>query len=383
MSADKKTNFFNQFSEGSDSKLVRFLQKWGRRLIPEGDRSAPTARPPAQHGSPYLYLLKALPVLCLIGWLFSFWRLEGGITLSWYQESVAISELFRTVAMTGLIGFLTNWLAIKMLFYPRRRRPILGQGLIPARKNQIAERLGEQLSNEIINSQLIVEQIQKSGLVGRYHKQFADSLNRVVREPEFRQDLIETAQHYIDNFVNSPHFLASIQSVLQTVEFERTGLLEGAVLKAYKAVNRVIKGSQGTATEIQEMIKDLVLRMDRHEDRLARFLDRLPDIVWRKRESIEKGVLSATVFLLEQVNVQNVIMENIKSFDEIRLEKLFRQSTSDQLDYIQYLGCLLGIIGGVVIWFPYESLLLGLSLGGLLWALDAAILRWRTDRKKP
>ena len=45
--------------------------------------------------------------------------------------------------LTGaVIGWLTNFLAIKFLFYPRK--PILGiQGLIPKRKEKLAEKISE------------------------------------------------------------------------------------------------------------------------------------------------------------------------------------------------------------------------------------------------
>ena len=42
----------------------------------------------------------------------------------------------------AVIGLVTNWIAIKMLFHPRKK--ILGiQGVIPKRKKEIAKRIGE------------------------------------------------------------------------------------------------------------------------------------------------------------------------------------------------------------------------------------------------
>ena len=54
---------------------------------------------------------------------------------------------FIILPLTGaIIGLFTNWLAIKLLFLPRK--PILGiQGIIPKRKEKIAEKIAESSLN--------------------------------------------------------------------------------------------------------------------------------------------------------------------------------------------------------------------------------------------
>ncbi len=56
--------------------------------------------------------------------------------------------------ISAFIGWITNWIAIKMLFHPREPKKILGitfQGLFPKRQQQFAERLGKLVSNELIS----------------------------------------------------------------------------------------------------------------------------------------------------------------------------------------------------------------------------------------
>ncbi len=55
--------------------------------------------------------------------------------------------------LSALIGWLTNWLAIRMLFRPRDPKRMLGmkiQGLIPARQVEIADKLGELVEKELL-----------------------------------------------------------------------------------------------------------------------------------------------------------------------------------------------------------------------------------------
>ena len=84
-----------------------------------------------------------------------------------WNDSVALDGLLRMLSVSGLIGFLTNWLAVAMLFQPRQRRPIFGQGLIPAQRELVIARLAQAISERLINAQLIHQQIETSGLITR------------------------------------------------------------------------------------------------------------------------------------------------------------------------------------------------------------------------
>ena len=70
-----------------------------------------------------------------------------------------MNTLFTISMLTivgGLIGWITNILAIKLLFRPITpvKIPILNieiLGLIPKRKNEIAANIGEVISNELLS----------------------------------------------------------------------------------------------------------------------------------------------------------------------------------------------------------------------------------------
>lgn len=56
--------------------------------------------------------------------------------------------------ISGFIGWVTNWVAIKMLFHPRNPVHILGikvQGIFPKRQDQFAEKLGKLVSRELLS----------------------------------------------------------------------------------------------------------------------------------------------------------------------------------------------------------------------------------------
>lgn len=68
--------------------------------------------------------------------------------------------------ISAFIGWVTNWIAIKMLFHPREPKKILGitfQGIFPKRQQQFAEILGKLVSDEFFSYSDIEEKISDPG----------------------------------------------------------------------------------------------------------------------------------------------------------------------------------------------------------------------------
>lgn len=64
--------------------------------------------------------------------------------------------------ISAFIGWVTNWVAIKMLFHPKQPVRVLGitfQGIFPKRQMQFAQKLGALVSNELLSFSDIEEKI--------------------------------------------------------------------------------------------------------------------------------------------------------------------------------------------------------------------------------
>ena len=63
--------------------------------------------------------------------------------------------IYLLPVIAALIGWITNYLAIKMLFHPRKEIKILGlfslQGVFPKRQKDLANKLGNIVSNELFS----------------------------------------------------------------------------------------------------------------------------------------------------------------------------------------------------------------------------------------
>ncbi len=63
----------------------------------------------------------------------------------------------------ALLGFITNFIAIKLLFRPKKR--VLGfQGLLPKRQKELAKKAGEIVNNYLVNSEDIRLQLNRESL---------------------------------------------------------------------------------------------------------------------------------------------------------------------------------------------------------------------------
>lgn len=110
----------------------------------------------------------------------------------------------------GLIGWITNILAIKLLFRPIKpiKIPILNieiLGLIPKRKNEIAANIGEVISNELLSMDDILNQAFNISNGENFNSYLIDKIKNIINE---KLDIIPMpfrvmASPYIDEILNN------------------------------------------------------------------------------------------------------------------------------------------------------------------------------------
>lgn len=86
--------------------------------------------------------------------------------------------------IAALTGWITNYIAIKMLFHPREKVKLLFleiQGIFPKRQKVLAEKLGAIVANELFS----VEDVKKT-----------------IQAPERQEEVHEVVSQKIDNFLD-------------------------------------------------------------------------------------------------------------------------------------------------------------------------------------
>jgi uncharacterized membrane protein YheB (UPF0754 family) len=355
--------------------LGLLVARYVRRYLPKREPAAsPVApEPPKLKGR----LGAILPVMQLIPWVLgalfavSFvWDFPGA-AVELFGRVLPVEGLLRILAVSGLIGFATNWLAITMLFQPREKRPIVPQGLIPAQRERVIFRLAQAISQELINEEIIKQKIEESGAIRKYREQAVSVLKSVVEDPGFRNELKELTAAYVESVLGSEEMRTQLtQIAMEKIEDYAGQGFRGLALKAYRAVNE-----DAFQRSIERAVRELPGALDPLLDRIDVALDKVPEKVEARSEQIETFATKTVLGFVERLDVYSMIVENARGFDEAQLENLLKKTSNEQLNYIKYLGGILGVVGGFVIWEPILALavLVALSLG--LWAADEALFR--------
>jgi uncharacterized membrane protein YheB (UPF0754 family) len=86
-------------------------------------------------------------------------------------------------SISAFIGWVTNWVAIKMLFHPRDPKKILGitfHGIFPKRQQQFAEKLGKLVSAEFLSF---------------------DDIEQKISNPENLKKIMPMIENHVDDFL--------------------------------------------------------------------------------------------------------------------------------------------------------------------------------------
>lgn len=352
------------------------LSKYVRRYAPPSqDKTKSVAEPPRLAGShaALLPLLQIIPWFLGITFVASFFWDFPGMELSLFGTVLPLTGLLRIVAVSGLIGFVTNWLAITMLFNPRVERPLFGQGLIPAQRERVIFRLATAVSEELINEEIIKRKIEENQIIPKYREMALGVTRGVLEDPEFRTELKGLTSSYLQTVLTSPEVRMRIVAfVVEKIESYVGQGVGGFALKAYRYVNE-----DDFTKRIDSAIESLPTQLDIVLDEMDSLLDRIPEKIEARSEDIEEWATRVVLGFVENLDVYGMVMSNMLAYDEGRLEDLIKKSSNEQLNYIKYLGGILGAFGGLVIWQPVPALIAFGVAGTVLYAADEIIFRIR------
>ena len=345
------------------------------------DSDDPDARKPAQANQkpdrPFLLgLLMSYPYLLALLLAFSMYWDFDGITWNLFGKVIVGEGLLRILAVSGLIGFMTNWIAIEMLFRPRRKHPLLRQGLIPAQKERVALRLANAVSKDLINPDHIRHKMTHGKSFINARTRVGQSVEIVVNNPEFRTDLKAVIGVHIRDAMSDPELREELRIAAQD-------FINDALSERYfeRMALKIYTGIRGRDTG--ELIDDAITGLTENEqvisDIVDRVLDRIPPAVETESANLQDALIAIIYHTLERVDLRAIVEENLNRLDEEKLEQMIKGATNTQLNYIKYLGAIIGTIGGFVIWSPLESLVVLGVLAAGIFSTDWLLLRIKKD----
>lgn len=384
----------------ADSDLREILERHLEHYWP-GDKSGPKMVLPRKRATKSglaLRLLRVIPWLLLALFITSFiWDFEGlslllddsGIYLFSSDEQISVLNsysglgfpafsrmldlegLIVTISAAGLIGFFTNWLAITMLFHPRRNRPLLGQGFIPAYRERIANLIALAISRDLISEEIIQERIRLSGVVPKYRDMALQVTQNLLSDEDFQQDIKVLANRYIRKKLQDPELKQKLVAlVMEKIDSTINRGIAGIAVKMYQMLNR-----DGFQRQIEKAIDDLPESADLVVDELDYLFDTLPEKISQQSGDIEQWLTKAIMAFVNTLDIYEMVSKNLLRYDERQLEDLIKSTSNDQLTYLKYLGGALGAVGGLVIFNQWLALPTLAIIVALIVAVDHLISR--------
>lgn len=284
----------------------------------------------------------------------------------------------------GIIGYITNDIAIKMLFRPRRAIYIgkwklpFTPGLIPQQKDRIARSIGTVVSAQLLNAETLRASVLSDESLNAIRMRLLEVMNGLAQNEASVKDFVS---QYVEESVVE-RTAAAVKENLERVIVRKmteadigTAIVERSIQKLMDRLrerlniglqtlllNKEVTGQIETvlAAAINDWIKALApdivhTEIDRigeelldrrvcdlyqeHRDKLPEFADRIVDLYEKVLESnMEK--------LVHAVDIGGIVYKKVAAFDAEQLENLIFGIMKRELRAIVYLGALLGFLMG-------------------------------------
>lgn len=284
----------------------------------------------------------------------------------------------------GVIGYITNDIAIKMLFRPRKA-VYLGKwklpftpGLIPQQKDRIARSIGNVISAQLLNAETLRATVlsdeslnairmkllnvmdsfaQNEATVKEYASEYLDEavVDRTVTTVKENLEKV-IVQKLMDADIGTTIVERSMQKLMDRLR-ERLSVGLQALL-----LNKEVTGQIETvlASAINDWVKNLAPEIVRTEiDRIGTELldsrlcdlyqahhEKLPKLADRIVDLYEKVLESNLEKLVSAVDIGGIVYKKVAAFDAKQLEDLIFGIMKKELRAIVYLGALLGFLMG-------------------------------------
>ncbi len=281
-------------------------------------------------------------------------------------------HIILPILVGAVIGYCTNYIAIKMLFHPGKEvrlgnfRLPFTPGVIPKNQPRIAKAVATAVSEQLLTGSDISKQIAESNADGKLAGSIAEKLInseltiksfgntdqislRVsesvgrhltdrIGEADLKPVLRQIGNHALSELLQNPMIAIFLNDAVLDSIYER---LEESI-KDYVRENGAELIEPLVENEVNEIcekpVKDMFcsLNVDREllEHMISRFID-------ERLESIVNAALQA-------MDIRGVIQHKIEKMDVAELEDLVMSVMKNELQAIVNLGALIGAVIGII-----------------------------------
>ena len=284
----------------------------------------------------------------------------------------------------GIIGYITNDLAIRMLFRPRKAMYIgrfhipMTPGLIPSQQGRIAQSIGEVVSQQLLNEETLRQTLLSRQTLDTLHGKITGFLRsfsqdertvyEILRQPAIRDRVNPSGESMRKKLAEA----LSAKIVEARLGHEIVDSIIGTrmdFLTQNKLFSMLIDGNntkEAIRDKLAEKVNELIA--DRAPDAAAALVNRYRGELMQTRlcdlyekykdreEQVTNGVLELYTSLLgdnlgrllQAIDIEKIVVDKINGLDAAEIEKTAFDIMKHELRAIVYLGALLGCIMGFV-----------------------------------
>lgn len=291
-------------------------------------------------------------------------------------------EFFMGPLIGGIIGLITNGIAIRMLFRPLKSVKIFGitlpftPGLIPKEKSRIARSLGNVVSHDLLNEDVI-----KKGLISEeMDGKITVALNGIIEKKSTSEETLREFFYSFSGADRGEIIINDVSTKIIGFSYDRMVKLRLGPLLSEIAVAEIVNNLQGSMfsmlindglinsakSKMSEVIEKLVV--EKGEDILTNIIqresnnlfdkklcelyneyeDRIPDFVSWVLNTYHQLIENNIGVLLHALDLSQLVENQINSYDVLTFEKMIFAIMKKELNAIVWLGGLLGLIMGMV-----------------------------------
>jgi uncharacterized membrane protein YheB (UPF0754 family) len=297
-------------------------------------------------------------------------------------------EVFLTILryaagpiLGALIGYLTNWLAVKMLFRPYNAKKIgkwtlpFTPGIIPKRKGVLAKAVGAAVSEQLLTKAdleaALCSEESKQRVADFAVEQWNTYKDKNVQEAATQllgdgktETLAKTAEEKLTNKVYTAIQNADLgglvaregQAVINQKKsslgmiamFLTDELVSSVCEKLGEGVNNYV--AENGREKINEMVQGEVQKA--LSSPLGTFTENVEEQTVRNfAVKLYSGAVNKAAALTQTVDIAAIVQKKIEDMDMKSLEKLVMSVMKKELNAIVNLGALIGFILGIIMIF--------------------------------
>ncbi|MBQ8663681.1 MAG: DUF445 family protein [Eubacterium sp.] len=297
------------------------------------------------------------------------------------MPSVDVIQFISGPVIGGIIGYCTNWLAIKMLFRPYNEIKIKGKtlpftpGIIPRRKDKLARAIGERVHETMFTQEDIEEFFLSENMKQAVCKGFmeilydedknisiGELLNDVIpadSEEDFHKNLDKFMRQEIHRVINRTQIAELVSRETAKIIREKAGsgiaskVLGGGRTTAIS--DYVGKHMQGFA---KEQADTLILRIVREEtanafakpisnhlEELSISNDQVEEII---RLAYERFMKDYIMDVVKVFDIATLTERKIIEFKAEEIEELVNLTIKTEMQAVVNLGAVIGVVIGFV-----------------------------------